>query len=61
MSDRKIVKAYTCHYGDTGQIVAYVDWSDGSTTSGTDPVDGHMYALFLRARREGLTIERLDA
>lgn len=60
----KITRAYTRHYSDNGQDMAYVDWSDGSRTEGAAeryhgiliPKGTHMGALFDRALREGLTI-----
>lgn len=63
---RKITRIYTRHYRDNGQTMAYVDWADGSRTEGTAedyhgillPVNAHMGALFDRALREGLTVER---
>lgn len=59
-----IVKAYTRHYCDNGQTMAYVEWSDGSRTEGKAenyhgvpiPVGLHMGALFDRALRDGLMI-----
>jgi len=48
-----IVKAYTRRYTDTGQIVARVEWLDGSVTTG-DPASVHMQQLFKRAQREHL-------
>lgn len=61
-----IVRVYTRHYTDNGQDVACVDWSDGSCTVGPAytyhgillPQGPHMGALFDRAIREGLTVER---
>lgn len=54
---RAVIRTYT----DTGQVVAYVDWTDtkgkAGTTSG-DPANGYMVALLARAEREGLTVER---
>lgn len=61
-----IVRAYTTRYSDTGQVKAYVEWSDGSRTEGEArrydrvPIGDHMYALFQRALSLGLTIERRD-
>ena len=39
-------------YPDTGQTVAYAEWSDGTRTTGR-PDNGHMQALLRRAEREG--------
>lgn len=64
MTKRKITRAYTRYYGDNKQTKAYVVWSDGSRTEGDArsynrvPIGSHMQALFDRALREGLTIER---
>lgn len=60
----KIVRAYTRHYSDNRQTKAYVEWSDGSRTEGDArcynrvPIGLHMQALFDRALRDGLKIER---
>ena len=68
----KITRAYVRRYTDTGQAMAIVEWRDdhgkqGVTEGdygpcrccGAKPKDGsHMAALFDRARREGITIER---
>lgn len=59
-----IKRAYTRHYRDNGQLVAYVEWADGSRTEGEAylyygkalPEGEHMGALFDRAIREGLTV-----
>lgn len=61
-----IKKAYTRYYRDNKQRCAYIEWSNGSRTEGKAemyyglpvPVGEHMGALFDRALREGLTIER---
>jgi hypothetical protein len=53
-------------YNDTGQCMAYVEWADGSRTEGHAfdyhgvliPQGTHIRALFDRAMREGLTVER---
>lgn len=67
---RTIKRTYVRRYRDNGQIVAYVDWSDGSRTESTlrtftarrsrvfRTFGEHMHALFNRARREGLTLQR---
>lgn len=62
----KIVKAYTRYYRDSGQRTAYIEWSDGSRTEGPAqlyhglpiPLGERMGALFDRAIRMGLTVER---
>lgn len=55
----KITKAYIRTYSDTGQVKSYVEWIDemGKTgrTEGSGP---HMQALFERARREGVPVEK---
>ncbi len=67
----KITKAYTRSYSN-GQMKAYVEWIDERGESGRTegdcmsiddkpvhwPANGHMVALFKRARRDGITIER---
>jgi hypothetical protein len=68
MSKYKIIRAYTRRYRDTGQVKAYVEWSDGSRTEGDAynfrglflPEGTHMGALFDRALRDGLAIEHDD-
>lgn len=66
----KISRVYVRHYSDNGQTMAYVDWADGSRTCGDlhyldhphrtlAPTFGaHMHALFARAKREGLRLQR---
>ncbi len=64
----KITKAYTRHYRDNGQTTAYVEWIDRKGQAGRTegpahsynrvPIGNHMYALFQRALREGVKIER---
>ncbi len=64
MPRNKITRAYTRRYSDTGHVMAYVEWADGSRTEGKArhynavPIGPHMQALFDRALRDGLTIER---
>ncbi len=63
----KITKAYTRHYRDNEQTMAYVEWIDqrgrnGRTEGPCCEIDGrplgwHMEALFNRARRENVKIE----
>lgn len=65
---KQITRAYVRTYSDNGQKVAYVEWVDrkGQTgrTEQTLPhcehrqLGTHMTALFDRAKREGLTVER---
>lgn len=65
-NSRKIVKVLIRHYSDNGQNSSIVEWGDGSRTEGAAvdyhgvliPVGIHMGALFDRAIREGLTVER---
>lgn len=66
----KIKRIYVRRYRDNGQRVAYCDWVNGGRTEGTlaytdhhrgprTPSFGrHMHALFARAKREGLTLQR---
>ena len=61
MPGRTITHAYTCLYRGTGQMSAYVKWSDGSHTEGRAegplrPIGLHMRELFRRAEREGRPI-----
>jgi hypothetical protein len=64
MKRNKIVRVYTRKYRDTGQVTAYVDWSDGTRTEGPArhynkvPMGTHMQTLFDRALRDGLNVER---
>lgn len=66
MSSRQIKRIYTRHYRDNGQSMAYVEWQDGSRTEGVVvdyhgvlvPESVHMGALFDRAIREGLQVQR---
>jgi hypothetical protein len=64
VGNNKIVRVYTRRYSDSGQCSAYVEWSDGTRTEGPArnynqmPVGKHMIALFERAVRNGLKIER---
>lgn len=70
MTDRTIKRAYVRRYSDTGQIVAYVEWANGSRTESTlrrfDIGRGriavtfgtHMHQLFARAKAAGLTLQR---
>jgi hypothetical protein len=57
----QITRAYIRTYSDSGQTVAYVEWIDdkGETgrTEGRES-NGYMIALLLRAKREGVTVER---
>jgi hypothetical protein len=52
----EIDRAYVRTYSDSGQVTAYVEWSDGSRTKG-EPSGVHMSELFRRAKRDGIEIE----
>jgi hypothetical protein len=57
----KITSAYVRTYSDNGQTVAYVEWVDNKGKTGRTEgreSNGHMIALLLRAKREGVTVER---
>jgi hypothetical protein len=66
----KITRAYVRHYRDNGQTTAYVEWLDhkgkaGRTEAptvcpccGREGLGAHMQALFDRAEREGVAVER---
>jgi len=57
----KITKAYIRSYSDNGQVVGYVEWVDRYGKEGRtegDPNNPHIKALFARAEREGVTVER---
>lgn len=65
-----IKRIYVRRYRDNGQVTAYAEWVDGSRTESTLGVryagmpsrtltfGSHMHAIFNRAKREGLKIER---
>lgn len=60
-----ITRAYVRRYRDNGDTVAYVEWTDGSRTEArlrwfglTRRFGDHMHALFQRAKRDGLRLER---
>lgn len=65
-----ITRIYVRRYSDTGQLVAYVEWSNGSRTVGplthtnhpkrlSLPTFGsHMHALMGNAHRAGLRLVR---
>jgi len=66
-----ITRAYIRTYGDNDQTTAYVEWRDehGRTCRtegdaeacpvlGWRPAGEHMQALFARAEREGVSVER---
>jgi hypothetical protein len=67
---KQITRAYVRRYSDSGQITAYIEWSDGSRTEGNlhyhdhphrrlIPTFGaHMHALFAAANRQGVRLER---
>lgn len=52
-----IKSARIVHYSDNGQTIAYVEWEDGSRTSG-DPDSEHMAGLLHRALMLGKVIEK---
>lgn len=67
------VRIYVRRYRDNGQVLAYVDWADGSRTEATADKTRHwqsnrtwvtfefgmhMHALFARGKRLGLKLER---
>ena len=64
----KITRAYTRYYSDNRSTMAYVEWIDHKGKCGCTegdarqynrvPIGDHMYALFERAKREGVTIEK---
>jgi hypothetical protein len=70
MTDRHITRIYVRRYSDTGQIVAYVDWANGSRTEATlrtfdighnrqaVTFGTHMHALFASAKAAGLRLQR---
>lgn len=54
-----VVGAWITHYGDTGQVKAYVRWQDARGGEGTtegNPNNPHMQALLDRAIRSGVRI-----
>lgn len=51
-----IVAARVTTYPDTGQTKVWIDWNDGSSTSGS-PSSVHMQALIKRAEREGVRVK----
>lgn len=65
---KRITKAYVRTYSDNGQSVAYVEWIDGRGKTGRTEqgmphcehaqLSAHMQALFNRAEREGVRIQR---
>jgi hypothetical protein len=57
----KIVRTYSRHYADNGQVTAYVEWLDHKGRSGRTegrPDSAHMQALIERAEREGVPVQR---
>jgi hypothetical protein len=56
---KEIEDAEIVQYADNGETVAYVTWSDGSTTTG-DPDGVHMTQLLGRAEREGLRVREVS-
>lgn len=69
-----LTRVYVRRYTDNGQTVAYAEWQDSRGRSGriegslrrsehhrgpqTPSFGSHMHALFARAKREGLRLER---
>lgn len=65
-----IKRIYVRHYRDSGEVVAYVEWSTGSRTEATLQAfdigrnrraytfGSHMHALMKQANRQGLKLER---
>jgi len=53
---KTIRRAYIREYSDSGQITAYVEWSDGSRTEG-DRTSTHMLSLLRRALNETGKVE----
>jgi len=53
---QRIVGARVTTYPDSGQTKVWIDWSDGSSTSGS-PNSVHMEELIRRARREGVKVK----
>ena len=51
-----IVAARVTTYPDTGQTKVWIEWSDGSSTSGS-PSSVHMRELIKRAEREGVRVK----
>lgn len=70
MTSTSIKRTYIRRYRDNGQVIAYVDWADGSRTEANHEMFArkrapyiftfgtHMHALFARAKREGLKLQR---
>lgn len=55
--NKQITKIIVRTYSDSGQVTAYIEWSDGSRTEG--PEHGvHMQALLARGERNGLPLIR---
>lgn len=66
----KIKRILVRRYSDTGQVTAYAEYADGSRTEASinrfDVGHGrvaitcgtHMHAIFARAKREGLRLQR---
>jgi len=53
---QEIVGARVTTYPDTGQTKVWIEWGDGSSTSGS-PDNAHMQALVKRAEREGIRVK----
>lgn len=57
----KILRAYVRHYSDSGQLKAYIEWTDTRGRSGRTegrPASAHMLSLLARAKREGIPITK---
>ena len=52
----QIVAARVTTYPDSGQTKVWIDWSDGSSTSGS-PSSVHMQQLVKRAERDGVRVK----
>jgi hypothetical protein len=53
---KQIKAAGIREYPDTGQRQAWVEWDNGSYTTG-DPDNTHMKALLARAKRESISVK----
>jgi len=53
---QRIVAARVTTYPDSGQTKVWIDWSDGSSISGS-PSSIHMQELIRRAEREGVRVK----
>lgn len=53
---QQIKGARVTTYPDTGQTKVWIEWADGSSTSGS-PSNYHMQVLLKRAEREGIRVK----